>query len=238
MYLRESNADDFVGSGLGAAQRRMAQGGLRSRPLQEPDSSLRRWLDLAFAVTAIVVGLPLLILVSVLIKIQDGGPILFVQERVGRGGSRFRCYKFRSMRPDAEAYLAKLLAAQPHLRKEWALGHKLKVDPRITPLGEFLRKSSLDELPQLFNIVKGDMSLVGPRPIVEAEAEKYGRWYPFYLSVRPGLTGLWQVSGRSNVSYRRRVAMDRFYVQTRSTKFYIWIVLATIPAVLFRRGSC
>lgn len=243
MYLRESNADDYVGACavsnplLGASSQRIAQSDMRKRSVKTSGVSLRRGLDVAFAVTAIIFFLPMLILISISIKIQDGGPILFSQERIGKGGARFRCHKFRSMRPDAEAYLAKLLASQPRLREEWMFNHKLKVDPRITVLGDFLRRSSLDELPQLFNILKGDMSLVGPRPIVEAEAARYGRWFRFYLAVKPGLTGLWQVSGRNDVSYRRRVAMDRLYVQKRSMKRYVWIVLATVPAVLLRRGS-
>jgi exopolysaccharide production protein ExoY len=163
--------------------------------------------------------------------------VLFAQKRNGRGGRRFRCYKFRSMRPDAEIYLKQLLSTDPVLRREWEQTHKLKQDPRITPLGDFLRRSSLDELPQLFNIIRGEMSIVGPRPIVDSEIHHYGRWYRYYTRVRPGLTGLWQVSGRSDVSYRRRVAMDRLYVRTRSLNSYVWILLATAPAVLMRRGS-
>jgi lipopolysaccharide/colanic/teichoic acid biosynthesis glycosyltransferase len=243
MYLRESSVDEFGGPRAvpqrmpGPSPRRVAGAGLAVRRAKEPDLSLRRCFDVALALAAIIVFLPLLVLIGVAIKVQDGGPVLFSQERIGKGGLRFRCYKFRSMRPDAEAYLARLLAAQPSLREEWATSRKLKSDPRITLLGDFLRRSSLDELPQLFNILRGDMSLVGPRPIVEAEVENYGRWFGFYLAVRPGLTGLWQVSGRNDVSYRRRVAMDRLYVRTRSVKRYVWIVLATVPAVLYRRGS-
>jgi lipopolysaccharide/colanic/teichoic acid biosynthesis glycosyltransferase len=180
---------------------------------------------------------PLLLLISLMIKVQDGGPILFSQERIGRHGVKFRCYKFRSMRPGAEAYLARILASNPELRRQWATDHKLKQDPRITQLGSFLRRSSLDELPQLINIIRGEMSIVGPRPIVEAEISRYCRWYRYYTMVRPGLTGLWQVSGRNDVSYRRRIAMDRLYVRTHSLTSYVTIVLATIPAVLVRRGS-
>ncbi|MBV9994432.1 MAG: sugar transferase [Caulobacteraceae bacterium] len=210
-----------------------------SVPLRRVErGTLRRVLDLTLALTLIVMLLPLLILISLLIKIQDGGPVLFTQERIGRKGARFRCHKFRSMRPDAEAVLAALLASDPPLRREWELHHKLKKDPRITLLGDFLRRSSLDELPQLFNILTGEMSIVGPRPIVEAEIKRYGRWYRYYTTVRPGLTGLWQVSGRSDVDYRRRVAMDRLYVRSRSLNSYVWILMATIPAVLLRRGSC
>ncbi len=193
---------------------------------------------MSLALAAIVALLPLFILISILIKMQDGGSVLFAQERVGKNGFRFRCHKFRSMWPDAEARLAAILASDPLLRHEWEASHKLKRDPRITKLGDFLRRSSLDELPQLFNILKGEMSIVGPRPIVEAEIGRYGRWYRYYAAVKPGLTGLWQVSGRSDVSYKRRVAMDRLYVRDGSILSYVGIVLATVPAVLTRRGSC
>jgi len=203
-----------------------------------PLSTLRRSLDIVLSLGAIVVFAPLILLISLLIKIQDGGPVLFNQERIGRGGRRFRCWKFRSMVQDAEERLAAVLRMNPALRAEWELTHKLKGDPRITRLGSFLRQSSLDELPQLFNILAGDMSVVGPRPIVEAEIEKYGRWFRYYTAVTPGLTGLWQVAGRSDVSYRRRVAMDRLYTRLNSLQSYLVIVLATVPAVLARRGAC
>jgi len=199
---------------------------------------LRRSLDVSIALAAIIALIPLLLLICILIKLQDGGPILFTQERIGKGGARFRCHKFRSMRPDAEAHLALLLSCDPRLRQEWELNHKLRKDPRITALGDFLRRSSLDELPQLFNIVRGNMSIVGPRPIVDSEIDRYGRWFRYYTAVRPGLTGLWQVSGRNDVTYRRRVAMDRLYVRTRSLHSYVRILCATVPAVLLRRGSC
>jgi lipopolysaccharide/colanic/teichoic acid biosynthesis glycosyltransferase len=241
MYPSESGADALVGprrvsDWLGDELRRLSSEltlryGASSRGL------LRRSVDFSIALAAVVALLPLLVVISVLIKLQDGGPVLFAQKRIGRSGRRFYCYKFRSMRPDAEAYLRELLAADPVLRREWEQTHKLKQDPRITPLGDFLRRSSLDELPQLFNIIRGEMSIVGPRPIVDSEIHHYGRWYRYYTRVRPGLTGLWQVSGRSDVSYRRRVAMDRLYVRTRSLNSYVWILLATAPAVLMRRGS-
>ena len=203
----------------------------------DPFSGWRRAFDVAIALIAAITLLPVLILIGVLIKIQGEGTILFVQERVGRGGRPFKCLKFRSMVPNAEARLAAVLASHPELRSEWEQYRKLKRDPRSTRFGELLRSTSLDELPQLYNVIKGDMSLVGPRPILYSEISLYGRWLYCYTSVRPGLTGLWQVSGRNKVPYRRRVAMDRFYSRRFSNKLYISILFATIPAVLFRRGS-
>jgi exopolysaccharide production protein ExoY len=206
-------------------------------PLPDPAAQARRFLDIAVALVAGVLLSPVIVLISILIALQGDGPILFVQERVGRGGKPFRCLKFRSMVPDAEARLAAILKSDPKLQKEWDRYRKLKRDPRSSKFGEFLRSNSLDEIPQLYNILKGDMSLVGPRPILNSELALYGRWLSCYTSVRPGLTGLWQVSGRNHVSYRRRIAMDRFYVRAFSAKLYVSILLATVPAVLFRRGS-
>ena len=196
-----------------------------------------RALDIVISALAIVLLAPAAVVISVLIKFHDGGPILFSQERIGRDGRRFRCWKFRSMRPDAEVHLAVLLASDSGLRRQWELHRKLKDDPRITPLGDFLRRSSLDELPQLLNILRGDMSVVGPRPIVDSEIVCYDRWFRYYVAVKPGLTGLWQVSGRNDVTYRRRIAMDRFFFRAHSIELYFRILLATAPAVLMRRGS-
>jgi lipopolysaccharide/colanic/teichoic acid biosynthesis glycosyltransferase len=196
-----------------------------------------RALDITISLMAIVLLAPAAVIIGVLIKLHDGGPILFSQERIGRHGRRFRCWKFRSMRPDAEVHLAVLLASDSRLRRQWELHRKLKDDPRITPLGDFLRRSSLDELPQLLNILLGDMSVVGPRPIVDSEIVCYDRWFRYYVAVKPGLTGLWQVSGRNDVSYRRRIAMDRFFFRAHSIGLYLSILLATVPAVLLRRGS-
>jgi len=246
MYLRESGSDDFAGAcrthahARAWAARPSPGARLQAPPARRratPPIGLRRVMDVVLALAAIIATLPLLVAIGLLIKLQDGGPMLFSQERLGRGGARFRCHKFRSMGMDAEAHLAHLLATRPELRAEWDQHHKLRIDPRITPIGAFLRRSSLDELPQLFNVLKGEMSLVGPRPIVEAEIVKYGRWYAFHQAVTPGLTGLWQVCGRNDVSYRRRIAMDRLYVRIDGVKTYLWIVLATVPAVLCRRGS-
>ena len=206
-----------------------------SRPT--PDSAARRALDIMIAAAVIVLLAPLLVLVAVMVWAQDGGPALFAHERIGQDGKRFKCLKFRSMRTDADERLHHLLASDPQARIEWARDHKLRQDPRITPLGVFLRRSSLDELPQFLNVLRGEMSLVGPRPIVEAEIPRYGRYFVHYCANKPGITGLWQISGRNDVGYRRRVAMDVIYARRRSIGLYLWILLATAPAELLRRGA-
>lgn len=206
-------------------------------------SRVRTGVDWEYGVNAllalcilIVLG-PLMAVVAALVYIQDRGPIFFAHRRIGRDGRVFPCMKFRSMAVDAEARLQHLLATDAEARKEWAADHKLRKDPRITGLGLFLRKSSLDELPQLFNVLRGEMSLVGPRPVVYAEAERYGRWFSHYCAVRPGITGLWQVSGRNEVSYRKRVAMDVLYSRRKSALLDFKILVNTVPAVLLRKGS-
>jgi exopolysaccharide production protein ExoY len=189
------------------------------------------------ALAAFVFILPLLALIALAICLQDDGPVVFAHRRIGRSGRPFFCLKFRSMASDAEARLADLLRNDPAALEEWNRDHKLKNDPRITPLGRFLRKSSLDELPQLFNVLRGEMSLVGPRPIVDAEIPRYGRRFGRYCSVKPGITGLWQISGRNDVSYTERVAMDCLYAKSKSPLLDLWILAATLPAVVCRRGS-
>ena len=197
----------------------------------------RRILDIVLSALALIFLSPMMLAAAVAIKLQDGGPVLFGQERMGLGGKPFKCWKFRSMVVNAEARLAAVLASSPEARSEWEADHKLRKDPRITMLGRFLRVSSIDELPQLFNIIAGDMSLVGPRPIVPAEVPKYGRWFSRYMSVKPGLTGLWQVSGRNDVSYRERVALDILFAKRSNFKLYVYIIMMTVPAVLKRSGS-
>ena len=198
---------------------------------------LLRIFDVTLAAMLLLFILPLLLVVALLIVCQDGGPVFFAHRRVGRGGREFSCLKFRSMLVDAEARLADLLESDPAARREWQQGHKLRSDPRITAFGSFLRRSSLDELPQLINVLRGDMSLVGPRPIVHAEVKRYSHRIRHYHAVRPGITGLWQVGGRSDVSYRRRVAFDVRYSQLRSPGLYLGILLRTVPSVLIRKGS-
>ncbi len=209
-----------------------AQGGVR----QQRDEWIIRSLDILIAAAALVLFLPLFLLVATALAAQ-GGPIFFAHQRIGRSGRRFYCFKFRSMVVDAEERLARLLRDDPEARREWLANHKLRNDPRITAFGRFLRRSSLDELPQLINVLRGEMSIVGPRPIVEAEIVRYGHRFARYCAVKPGITGIWQVSGRSEVEYRTRVAMDCIYARNARPGLYLWIVVATIPAVLTRRGS-
>lgn len=198
---------------------------------------LIRTLDIVISLLALIFFAPVLISVGLMVKAQDGGSIFFGQTRIGYGGRDFTCYKFRSMLTDADVRLKNLLAIDAAARAEWIRDHKLKNDPRITGFGRFIRKTSLDEFPQLWNVLKGDMSLVGPRPIVHDEICKYGRTFVRYASVRPGITGLWQVSGRNNVSYSRRVAMDRLYCRRRNLWLYLYILAATGPSILTQRGS-
>ena len=175
---------------------------------------------------------PLLITIALLVKTLVGSKCIYRHRRVGRHGLPFQCYKFQSMLPDADRILEAYLKESPEAALEWRTTHKLKNDPRITKLGRLLRATSLDELPQLFNILRGDMSCVGPRPIVFAELERYGASASMYFKVRPGLTGLWQVSGRSRLSYAERVALDRYYVTSRSMLVDLTILVRTVPAVM------
>jgi exopolysaccharide production protein ExoY len=197
----------------------------------------KRALDVVASGLGLFFLLPLLLPIALLIKLTDGGPIFFGHRRVGRYGSTFVCWKFRSMRQDGDAVLQAHLAAHPAAAKEWAETQKLQNDPRVTLIGRFLRVTSLDELPQLINVLLGDMSLVGPRPVTRGELDRYGRDRRYYLVVRPGLTGLWQVSGRNKVSYARRVAFDRHYVQTWSFMGDIAILFRTVWVVITRDGA-
>jgi exopolysaccharide production protein ExoY len=216
-----------------------ARSGLRSAsvgPARPP--ALKRAFDLVGAAGLLAALLPVFALLAVLVK-ADGGPALFAHERVGRGGRRFGCLKFRSMVVDSAERLEALLAADADARAEWDGTRKLKRDPRVTPIGRFLRATSLDELPQLINVLRGEMSLVGPRPVLAAElAAHYGPAAAAqYASVRPGITGLWQVSGRCETSYAARVALDLRYVANPSLLSDLRILLKTPSAVLGRRGA-
>ncbi|MBP2276025.1 sugar transferase [Sphingomonas sp. PL20] len=196
-----------------------------------------RPVDLTVAVLAILFFAPLMGVITLAIMATGKGPIIFAHRRLGLDGREFRCFKFRTMVVDAEARLNALLASDPAARAEWQIDHKLRCDPRITPIGSFLRRTSFDELPQLFNVLLNDMSIVGPRPIVRAEVARYGRWFADYSNVKPGITGLWQVSGRNNTTYRRRVALDVVYSRRRTLRLNSKILLMTLPAVLTQRGS-
>lgn len=198
---------------------------------------LIRAFDLVVAFVAILLFLPLMLFFALAIRATSPGPAIFYQQRVGLHGKRFPCLKFRTMVVDAQARLETLLEQSEAARAEWARDQKLRNDPRITPLGAFLRRTSLDELPQLFNVLVGQMSIVGPRPIVENEIIRYGNRFAHYCAVRPGLTGLWQISGRNDISYARRVRLDSFYAQRQCFVFNVAICIRTVPAVLASRGS-
>ncbi len=201
------------------------------------DQSVYRLFDIVVSILAIMFTVPLLVMICIAVKFSDGGPVLFGHERIGRGGRHFKCLKFRSMVVDADKRLERHLAENARARAEWAADHKLRNDPRVTALGTFLRRSSLDELPQLFNVLRGEMSIVGPRPIVAAEAVRYRRYLSAYCNVRPGLTGRWQISGRNAVTYRRRVAMDTLYARRKSLALDLQIFVLTVPAVLLAKGA-
>jgi lipopolysaccharide/colanic/teichoic acid biosynthesis glycosyltransferase len=197
---------------------------------------VKRMLDLMLTTLALVALTPLFVIVACLIKLHDGGPIFFCQRRIGRHGIPFWCYKFRSMVPNAEALRADLMPQNVH--GENGITFKLKHDPRITPIGRFLRKASIDELPQLFNIIRGEMSLVGPRPPLPAEVAKYNEQHLQRLSVLPGLTCLWQVSGRAELPFEEQVRLDLEYISRRSLALDVSLLIRTIPAVISGRGAC
>lgn len=194
-------------------------------------------LDKALALAAFALLSPFFVLVPILIKLTSRGPVFYRQDRLGKMGRPIRVWKFRSMYADADARLKAILESDPARRAEWDANFKLADDPRVTPLGRFLRKTSIDEFPQLFNVFAGDMALVGPRPIVEKEVHYYGSSYEMFASVKPGITGLWQASGRSDTDYPRRVALDVHYVLNWSPWMDIWILFRTVYAVVFMRGA-
>lgn len=193
--------------------------------------------DFALSLAAFVCFLPLFAVIPPLIVLTSRGPVFYRANRLGKHGRPIKVWKFRSMYEDAEARLNSVLEADPERKKEFAANFKLANDPRITPLGRFLRKTSLDEIPQLFNVFSGEMAFIGPRPIVEKEVACYGKAYAVFSSVKPGITGLWQVSGRSDTDYARRVALDTHYVLNWSPWLDVWILFRTVGAVLFMRGA-
>jgi Undecaprenyl-phosphate galactose phosphotransferase WbaP len=197
----------------------------------------KRALDFTAAIIGGILISPLLLYLALAVKASSRGPVLYGHERIGRYGRRFKAWKFRTMFQDAHLVLEQYLEDNPEARAEWDQDHKLRYDPRITRIGRFLRKTSLDELPQLWNVIRGDMSLVGPRPIVTAEIVKYGQYYGFYTMVKPGITGLWQVSGRNNTTYDERVQLDAYYVRNWSPWMDVVLLIKTIRIVLFAKGA-
>lgn len=207
-------------------------------------NNLRRWparltkriFDTLTAIFLLILLSPVMLIIAYMIR-RDGGPAVFAHPRVGKRGKIFKCFKFRTMVVDAENQLEKLLQIRPELRSEWEADRKLLHDPRVSPLGRFLRRSSLDELPQLLNVVRGEMSLVGPRPVVRTELRRFGSDASYYLLVRPGMTGLWQISGRSSLDYDKRVYLDAWYVKNWSFWYDLIILFKTINVVLARQGA-
>ncbi len=197
----------------------------------------KRLLDLGLIAICLPLLLPLVLVLSVVIKATSSGPLFFASTRIGQGGRTFRAWKFRSMVTNGQQVLEAHFQKHPEARQEYLLEHKLKNDPRVTTIGKFLRKTSLDELPQLWNVLRGEMSLVGPRPILEDEIKKYTSVYDLYTTVRPGLTGLWQVSGRNNLVYEDRLYFTRFYVQNWSCTLDLYILWRTIRTAMLQEGA-
>ncbi len=208
----------------------------KSSNLDLGSNTPKRTMDFIGSLLLIIVLSPILIFIAFLIR-RDGGSSFYAQERVGYGGKAFKCLKFRSMVVNSKQRLEEVLASSPEAQAEWDKDFKLKNDPRITSIGSFLRKTSLDELPQLFNVLKGDMSLVGPRPIVEDELRRYGSFSGKYLSARPGMTGLWQVSGRNDTTYRERVSLDCYYVDNWKFHTDMFLLVKTLTVVFHGRGA-
>lgn len=205
--------------------------------LARPYSQLmKRWFDVVVASAILVFLAPVILLIAGLVW-REGQPIFFAHTRIGRHGQLFKCLKFRSMVPNAAEVLEDLLSRDPAARAEWERDYKLKNDPRVTSLGHFLRKSSLDELPQLWNVIKGEMSLVGPRPVVPDELDRYGDGRRYYLEVRPGITGLWQISGRNDIDYEERVSLDTWYVRNWTLWYDIFILFKTVVTVPAKAGA-
>lgn len=199
---------------------------------------LKRTFDIVFSSLVLIIASPMLLLIAVAIRFFSKGKVVYAHERIGRGGKSFRCLKFRTMYADADQRLIDILANNPEMRKEWEQNHKLKNDPRVTPIGKFLRKTSLDEFPQFFNVLRGDLSVVGPRPVVRSEIQKHiGAKASTILSVRPGITGLWQVSGRSDTSYTTRIQLDEKYIQEQSFLLDLKLICKTVPCMLWSKGA-
>ena len=194
---------------------------------------LKRCLDLLFSFALIIILIPLFLIIGILIKINSKGNIIYSQKRIGKKNKTFACYKFRTMHPQAKYLLKKILIQNPNIRNEFENKRKITNDPRITNIGKFLRFTSLDELPQIFNVLKGDMSFIGPRPIVKSEIKKYGKNFKKAFSVKPGISGLWQVSGRNKLSYKKRIELDVFYSENINLLLDIKIFIRTIIIILF-----
>jgi Undecaprenyl-phosphate galactose phosphotransferase WbaP len=201
------------------------------------ETGVKRVMDVILSITLCLISLPLMLLAAITIWLDSPGEVFYKQERVGRHGRPFKVYKFRTMQQDADSMLVKHLESNSEAMLEWRQNQKLQDDPRVTPIGRILRRYSIDELPQLFNVLRGEMSLVGPRPIVDAEVPRYSTNFDVYSSLRPGITGLWQVTGRNNASYDERVHFDVYYVRNWSIWLDLYILFRTIWVVISRDGA-
>lgn len=215
---------------------------LRDRPNSKFKEAIelgepKRLFDIAFSLSVLILFAPVYLLIAFLILISSPGSVFYVQERVGKNRKSFGCLKFRTMVENADEMLVEMMEKYPHLRQEFEENFKLKKDPRITWIGRFLRVTSLDEFPQFWNVLKGDMSVVGPRPLVAEELPKYGRYMDRILTIRPGITGLWQVSGRNDIPYPRRVKMDLYYANFSNLGVDLWIIIKTIGVVIFPKNN-
>ena len=210
----------------------------RVEPPASPYAATKRALDVLGAIVLALVFAPLILSIAIVALIRrESGSIIYKHRRIGQDGRAFECLKFTTMVPNADQVLRQLLERDPAIKAEWARDHKLRCDPRVTRLGKFLRRTSLDELPQLWNVMRGDMSLVGPRPVVREELLRYGRNVRAYLSAKPGITGLWQVKGRNDTDYRRRVVLDTYYVRNRNLLLDLYILIKTTTVVLGGSGA-
>ena len=210
---------------------------VKNKLLHEGDRNIKAIFDKVLSIALFLFFSPVLFILYAVVYVSTGGHPVYKQRRIGKDGKSFRIYKFRTMRTDADAILEEMLESDPAKKLEWEREFKLKDDPRITKIGQFLRRTSLDELPQLYNVFQGKMSLVGPRPIIEDEIEKYGEYFDYFTAVKPGITGLWQVSGRNDISYEERVRLDVWYVRNWSMELDIMILVKTAAIVLARKGS-
>lgn len=199
--------------------------------------SAKRLFDVLFSLAVLIIFSPVYLVVAVLIAIDSPGPVFYVQRRVGKNFKSFGCIKFRTMVHNADHLLLEMLDHSPHIRQEFEADFKLRQDPRITTIGRFLRYTSLDEFPQFLNVLMGDMSVVGPRPLVPEELPKYGRYIEKVLTIKPGITGLWQVSGRNDIPYGRRVQIDVYYAAYRNWLLDLWIIVKTIGVMIFPRNN-
>ncbi|MGK7914766.1 MAG: sugar transferase, partial [Prochloraceae cyanobacterium] len=197
----------------------------------------KRLFDIVFSLSVLLLFSPIYLLLALLIALSSPGPIFYVQKRVGKNYKLFGCIKFRTMVNNADEVLQSIIAQSPELREEFEDNFKLKQDPRVTRIGRFLRMTSLDEFPQFWNVLKGDMSVVGPRPLVREELPKYGHRIDKVLTIRPGITGLWQVSGRNDIPYPQRVQMDAYYASCRNWWLDLWVIVKTIGVIVFPRNN-